>query len=586
MKTESPQPGTVLVVDDIPVNLSLLLRMLDHTGFRVLVAKDGAEALQIANDILPDLILLDVMMPGMDGFEVCQILKAQPNTAEIPIIFMTSLTSLEDKIKAFKLGASDYVTKPIQRDEVLMRVRTHLKVHQQQQELLLRNQALQAAIQRHQEIEKQLRDSEAIYRTVVDTTAEGYWLFDPQTQVIRDTNDALCAMLGYTRSEIIGKYPQDFISAEGWWPSAQSTATKAGQSSAHQQFETQLQRSNGETCHVRVSATHYDAPERQQAFAFLTDITVQKKAETELRLAATVFDTALEAIIVTDANNQIIAVNPAFTRITGYQKEEILGKNPKILSSGKQDKHFYLNLWESLNHTGRWQGEVWNYRKDQQLYAEWLSITALRDKTGKITQHVGVFRDVTERKEYEKIIQHKANHDELTGLPNRSFCIKTLRENLELAQQMQTRLALIFIDLDDFKLINDVHGHMLGDVLLKTLADRLRHCVRASDTVARLGGDEFVVVLPNAAEDTLVEEIAQRILWQLSQPVTLSLDIEIAISATLGAAFFPEDGSDVEKLLTRADKAMYYGKENGRNQFSFYQQIKNVPTAANRENPN
>lgn len=300
------------------------------------------------------------------------------------------------------------------------------------------------------------------------------------------------------------------------------------------------------------------------------ELTERKRAEEGLLLASTVVKTVEEAVIVTDHDNRIIAANPAFSVITGYTADEVIGKNPRVLSSGRHPKEFFKELWETLLATGSWRGEIWDRRKDGEIYIKWLSIKLVRDETGKITHHVGVFADISERKAAEERMQYLAHHDMLTKLPNRTLFSDRLQQGLAQARRDKVHLALMFLDLDKFKPVNDTYGHAVGDLLLKEVARRLQNCVRESDTVSRIGGDEFVVLLHSieAVQDATV--VAEKMLAVLNQPFELAGQT-LHISGSIGISVYPEHGSDEKELTHSADIAMYYAKSGGRNNAMLYQ---------------
>ncbi len=296
-----------------------------------------------------------------------------------------------------------------------------------------------------------------------------------------------------------------------------------------------------------------------------TDITERHEREEALRLASTVFLTMDEAVMVTNMDNLIISVNPAFTVITGYAASEAIGKNPRLLASGSHGADYYQQMREQLAKDGNWHGEIRNRRKSGKLFVEWLSIKQVRDGQGLPTHYVSVFSDISERKADEERMQHLAHFDVLTGLPNRALFSDRLRQTLAKARRDKTRIALMFIDLDKFKPVNDLLGHHVGDLLLKAVAARLAECVRrASDTVGRMGGDEFVVMLPeiDSVHDATV--VAEKILHALGLTFEIGAH-RIDISSSIGIAIFPEHGQDENALLTRADAAMYQAKQGGRN---------------------
>ena len=299
------------------------------------------------------------------------------------------------------------------------------------------------------------------------------------------------------------------------------------------------------------------------------DITERKQDEQKLRLAATIFDSSSEAMMITDENNRIINVNPAFTQITGYALDEVAGKNPSILSSKRQDPTFYREMWRSLSRIGYWQGEVWNRRRDGELYAEWLTINVLFNEDGSIAKHLAFFSDITEKKRSDELIWNHANFDSLTSLPNRRLFRDRLAQEIKMAARARLSMALMFIDLDRFKEINDTLGHDVGDALLVEASRRISSCVRESDTVARLGGDEFTVILSRINDRSHVDKVVGEMMRKLSAPYTL-LGAEVESSASIGITLCPEDGSDLELLLKNADQAMYLAKSRGRNRFGYF----------------
>lgn len=297
------------------------------------------------------------------------------------------------------------------------------------------------------------------------------------------------------------------------------------------------------------------------------DVTARSEAEAQLRLAALVIDRAAEAVMVTDADKRIISVNKAFTAITGYAAEEAIGQTPAMLKSGRHDAAFYREMWRAINARGVWQGEIENLRKDGSLLIEWLTISVIHDDAGKVANYVALFSDISEIIDSRRKMEHLALHDELTSLPNRTLLLDRLKHALARAARIQTQVVLMFIDLDNFKDVNDSLGHESGDQLLIQLSVRLVSCVREQDTVARLGGDEFTVVLEDACPSE-AEALAVRILHALNRPFTIC-GSEIFATASIGIAFFPDDGDDLNTLMQSADTAMYRAKSRGRNNFCY-----------------
>ncbi len=295
----------------------------------------------------------------------------------------------------------------------------------------------------------------------------------------------------------------------------------------------------------------------------------RQKIESDMRLAEAVFNNSDTGIAVTDSKGLIVRANPAFTRITGYEGAEVLGKSMGMLRSGIHDEEFYQDMWKALGETGHWEGEIWNRRKTGEIFPEWLRIDAVKDKAGGVRNFVAIFTDITFRKAIEDQLRLQATHDTLTGLPNRYLFTDRLLQSLALSDRTGQMTALLFIDLDGFKGVNDLYGHAAGDQLLNIVADRLRVLVRASDTVARLAGDEFTVVLSGLVKKSDAATVAEKIVEALSLPYNLPGG-EAHISASVGIAFYPDDAADYDKLIIAADAAMYGIKQHNKNGYGFF----------------
>jgi diguanylate cyclase (GGDEF)-like protein/PAS domain S-box-containing protein len=293
------------------------------------------------------------------------------------------------------------------------------------------------------------------------------------------------------------------------------------------------------------------------------------------RLFGRMFEFSGEAILITDQDNRIIKINPAFTQLTGYNMDDLLGANPSILSSGRTPREIYQTLWASLQSSGHWQGELWDRNKNGLEYPKWASISTILDEFGKITHYIASFTDISERKAAEERIDYLAHHDVLTGLPNRFNLESRLDQALLSARRDQKQLAVIFIDLDRFKVINDTLGHHIGDLLLTEVAIRLRRCVRESDIVARLGGDEFVIVLTSIASMADAASVTHKVLHYLVEPYQID-DHTLHSSPSVGISIFPNDGDNAESLMKAADTAMYHAKDHGRNHAQFFTEAMNT----------
>ncbi|MCW8827394.1 MAG: diguanylate cyclase [Gammaproteobacteria bacterium] len=317
------------------------------------------------------------------------------------------------------------------------------------------------------------------------------------------------------------------------------------------------------------------APAKDQNGAILgivvnsRDISDQSSADGERYLAQKVFHNAGDAILITDSRGLIIDVNPAFSEITGYPHDEVIGKNPNFGKSGRHDDAFYKEMWNSLLQNRCWEGEIWDRRKNGEIYPKWLKINAVTDTTGQINHYVGVFSDISERKAEADELQRMAHHDPLTGLPNRTLFYDRLSQAIMQARRDDRRVAVMFIDLDHFKKINDEYGHDIGDQLLCRAAERLSSCVRESDTVARMGGDEFTAILTDVGNSATGKFVANKMLSSMKAPIVIG-NIDITISCSIGISIFPDCCATAEELINCADKALYDTKHRGRNGYTIF----------------
>lgn len=333
-------------------------------------------------------------------------------------------------------------------------------------------------------------------------------------------------------------------------------------------YDVPEQQGDGEVAHLS-TAIH------NMVETLTKEITQRRKAEQGLRLSAKVFENNSEAIMITDTKHDIVSVNHAFTVITGYAEDEVLGKNPRMFASGRHNKEFYKAFFESLHSQDKWRGEIWNKRKNGEVFPQWTTISVLRDEAGNITNQVSVFLDITERKKEEERIQYLANYDVLTGLPNRYLLGDRLENALNMAQRHETKLAVLFIDLDHFKNVNDSLGHDVGDELLKTVSQRLKSCLRRSDTIARQGGDEFIALLGDLNSEDEVTFVAEKMIESLRGEFKVG-EHQLSASLSIGVSVYPDDGDSAVQLLRNADLAMYRAKDAGRNQFQYYEASMNV----------
>jgi diguanylate cyclase (GGDEF)-like protein/PAS domain S-box-containing protein len=424
------------------------------------------------------------------------------------------------------------------------------------------------------EAQRAIAESERDLRGILDDLQDTYYRTDQTGSVVRASR-SVEQLLGYTAEEMLGRKLADFYCSKA--DRDEFLALMKANGGHIVGGESRLRHKDGHEVWVLTTA-HFilDAAGAVIGVEGTTrDNTRQRKAEEELRLAAKVFESSGEAIMITDAAGGIISVNRAFSLVTGYPAAEVTGRNASLLASGRHSREFFGGMWRSVLETGYWSGEIWNKRRNGEIFPEWLSLSSVRDAQGRVTHLVGIFSDISERKAAEARIAFLAHHDALTGLPNRLLLKDRMEQAIVHCERSGNKVALLFVDLDRFKAVNDTFGHPVGDALLRDTAQRLLACVRDSDTISRHGGDEFLVVLTDLQSSEVPAQIAGKIMAALGQPFHIETH-EAAISASVGIAVYPEDGSDFGELLKKADIAMYHAKEAGRNAFRFYTERMNA----------
>ncbi len=381
-------------------------------------------------------------------------------------------------------------------------------------------------------------------------------------------------MLGYqNKNELLNTHPSQLspsIQADGRcsFEKANKMIANAFALGSHR-FEWNHKRYNGEVFPVEVLLTVVPFGGKRLLNVVWRDITERKKAESLLRLTSRVFSDTHEGVIITDSQANIVDVNPAFSNITGYSREEAIGQTPRILRSGKQSQDFFGDMWSNINEHDYWNGEIWNCKKDGKLYAELLTISTLRNTNKEIENYVGVFTDITESKKQQERLKKMAHYDDLTGLPNRTLFSDRFTQAIAHSKRTESQLAICFLDLDHFKPINDTYGHEVGDQFLIQVAKRIKDCIRGEDTVARQGGDEFTLLLRDIKSYAQCEETLRRIQQSIAQPYLIN-DITHNITASLGVTLYPSDDSDIDTLIRHADHAMYQSKQSGRNRYHLF----------------
>jgi diguanylate cyclase (GGDEF)-like protein/PAS domain S-box-containing protein len=535
-------------------------------------------------------------MPEMDGYELAALMRGAPRTRRLPIIFLTAEYGEKEQVfKGYEAGAVDYMIKPYDPEVLLSKVRVFLELHRATNALAEKVAALAA--------------SEERYRNLVTTVPDIVYRIDQEGR-FTFLNDAV-RNLGYMPEELIGTHfsaillPADIAVASRDSVLPKCVGTLTGVEGAPRLFDERrsgARRTAGlevrlvpSLCQKSIqglvlpvgddyitvevnSSGLYSAPYGKEHSVFLgtvgiiRDISVRKRDEDELRIAAVAF-ASQNGMVVTDPHGVILRVNPAFTRLTGFSGPECIGQTMSMVNSGRHDRLFYQRMWESLREKGSWQGEIWNRRKNNQVYAEMLSITAIVDPERGTTYYIGSFTDITQDKEAEAEIHRLAYYDALTGLPNRRLLQDRLAQALAATARSRLYGAMFFIDLDNFKSLNDTRGHDVGDLLMVEVAKRLRSGVREGDTVARQGGDEFVVLVEDLDLDvneaaTLSKQLGEKLREAIDCPFNLN-GYEYHGKVSIGVGLFNHQDT-VEELFKRADLALYHAKNAGRNTLRFF----------------
>lgn len=409
-----------------------------------------------------------------------------------------------------------------------------------------------------------LERAESMFRGIAENSMVGVYI--AQKGRFRYVNAKMAEMFGYSRTEMVDNVASTIV-----FPYGEDGLGEQGQRERLDGdvpglwMERKGRRKDGTLIEVEIFGSLMMLDNEAVTIGIAMDITRRKEAEAQAKLAMMVHRHSGEAMVVTDPVGRLLSVNPAFTRITGYEPEEVIGKRLNVLSSGRHDPSFYQAMWAQINATGQWEGDIWNHRKNGEIYAERLTINTCYDDDGAPRYRIGLFSDITKRKEADDFIWRQANHDYLTGLPNRKFFHERLEKEMQRSDINGRPLALVYLDLDDFKELNDSLGHGYGDRLLVELAGRLQGCIRATDTVARLGGDEFVLILSGLADLDVVDKICTQVMERIAEPFMIDEE-QATVTASMGITFYPIDGHTVKDLLQFADLAMYAAKAKGKHQ--------------------
>ena len=421
--------------------------------------------------------------------------------------------------------------------------------------------------------EQALIDAGVNFRQLFERSNDAIVLIEGNT--IIDANPAAQRLFSCPeKTALVGKTLLDFSPASQ--PSGESSIMADASQSAqnfldgNHRYEWEFGLPDGTSFWAEVLLTSVTLDHEFLSYAVLRDISARKATENSLLMAAQVFENSRDAIAITDRAHRVQAVNGAFTVITGFSPLAIVGAELPNLHTGEHEPSFYQQIWDYVAANDHWEGELWSVRHNGEQYPVWVALTAIRDSADQVSNYMAILSDITDRKRVEEHHRHLAEHDFLTDLPNRMLFLDRLHQALASARRKHTKVAVMFVDLDRFKGINDSFGHHVGDAVLKEVAARLTGCVRGVDTVSRQGGDEFVVILADIGGADQAAHVAGSVMHAVAQPVQYSDALKISLSVSIGISIYPGDGEDVDTLLKHADVAMYHAKQNGRNAFSFF----------------
>ena len=543
------QPTRIMVVEDERIVALHLRQQLSNLGYQVVgMVASGKQALEKVHELEPDVMLMDIHIEGeLDGIETAARI---PEDLQIPVVYLTAYSEEATLARARATKPYGYLLKPFAEREL------HATI-----QMVLERRAAELA----------LRESEERLRLALDAAEMGSWELDASTRRLLRVGQA---------DQIFGFTPEVF---SGTWEAfldqvhADDRTLVSGEfnrvleENALCQAEFRSVRPGGCVRWLKVQGKMFPARASgaKRIVGVVQDVTERRKAEERLRQAATVLEATTDGIVILDDQLRVITVNQGYCAMIGYAEQELLGSRPALLTSEALPADTFRAFSQALAESGQWRSEIHGRRKSGEGFPVLTNVVAVAGERDRLTHYVAVFTDMTAVRKAEDELQRLAHYDPVTELPNRLLAVDRLEHALKRAVRRQGRVALLFVDLDHFKRINDTLGHGVGDELLRAVAQRMRACIRAEDTVARFGGDEFLVLLEEVERSEHVARIAGKILYAIAQPMSLA-GTEVAISGSIGISFYPDDGSSREDLIRAADTAMYAAKEMGRQSYSFH----------------
>ncbi|MEJ2593027.1 MAG: diguanylate cyclase, partial [Candidatus Thiodiazotropha sp.] len=541
----------ILFIEDSESEYHFLQRTLrrGELDIRSQRVSSEAELKQALNNGEWDLILSNAHLSNLNPHDALKLLQREDR--DIPFILISDHIGEEKAVALLKSGASDFINFN-NLSRLIPAIERELK------EATMRREA--------EETKLALRRSENRYRQLVDDSPIPILLLQQNRIVF--LNQAAKLTLNVKDGDCLLNQPADSLFQEA--SEAQLKAKlQALENHGNQPFEAAFRRAGGDVIQVEVFASrveHEGTPATQLVF---TDITRRKESESRLQQAVQIIEHTMEGVFITNSDGIITSVNPAFCEITGYAEAEAVNQRSELLKSDRHSAEFFDELWRTVQETGSWRGEIWNQRKNGEIYPAWMTISSVRDEADHVMHYVAVFSDITSIKQSQSQLEHLAHHDSLTNLPNRLLFEDRLQHAISQSKRQGRQLAVLFLDLDRFKNINDTLGHAMGDELLKEVARRLQGLLRDGDTAARLGGDEFTVLVENLDDPSQAAVVASKIQENFKTPYKIA-GRELHVTTSIGISIYPEDGLSVADLTKNADAAMYQAKEQGRNNYRYY----------------
>lgn len=545
------KPKKILIVEDEGIVALDLQDRLEQLGYEVVGNADTAKnALKMAAKHSPNLVLMDIVLKGeRDGIDAARQIH---DLFGIPVVFLTAYADEKTLARAKQSYPYGYIVKPFN--------------------IQMLHSNIEMALHRH-EVDQAL---ESCYSTTLSSIGDAVISFDHDGK-IRYINAMAEALTGWKAKEAAKRHISEVVVLVNTLYNENNPVNPMSLIASDMLLSLPggyaLQSKFGVIIPIALNIIPIRNNDQEigneSGIMIFSDKREHLINERQVQMAEKIFDNSIEGIVLTDKDLRIQQVNKTFSEVTGYDFSEVVGQTPKILKSGQHDRDFYKDMWATLRRSGMWQGQIYNQRKNGEIYPEWLSIYSIKNKNGEVINYIGLFSDLTEKRMTQEHIHQLAHYDALTGLPNRLLFMERLKQSIVISRRKKLPMALLFIDLDGFKKINDSLGHDAGDMLLQEISIRLKKYMRESDMVCRLGGDEFTIIIEGYTQISDIIIVVNKILKELSAPIHIG-ERHIYVTASIGISLYPDDGEDIQNLVKNADTAMYAAKDRGKNCYEFY----------------